>query len=319
MAIRLVCENAIYPAVAERNQVKDIVNGPIFALNILFVVLSDVAYALMVGCLLAGWWLEAAANHCALPVLRRLCVACVAAMILSQLVRPWFAGASMSGSSSFAGNLALIPDILSSTHQGKLWYINSAALPALVVATLFAARETRHVPVWLFIAPLLLIACTKAASGHAGNGGDFTLAELSMFLHVLGTAVWAGAVVVSGLLVLPHLAQVPDPKALWNYGNLLSKNVTWALLAILASGIYTSDRELNGALSGLWRSGWGRILLTKVAFVSLALALGAFARFTCVRRSARAALMIRLVRAEAVVMILILAISGTLANTPPAI
>ena len=242
-------------------------------------------------------------------------------MILSQLVRPWFAAASMSGSSGFTGNLVLVPDILSSTHQGKLWYITSAALVLLLVAAFGARRINRPVLRWPFVVSLLLIACTKAASGHAANEGDFSLAESFMLLHVLGIAIWAGAIVASGFLVLPHLAQFSDPAALWSYGKLLSKTVTWALAAILISGIYTSDRELNGALSGLWQSGWGRILMTKIAFVLLALALGACTRFRCVQRPATSrtiALMVRLMRAEAVVMILILSLSGVLANTPPA-
>ncbi len=172
-----------------------------------------------------------------------------------------------------------------------------------------------------FLVCLFLIAGTKASSGHAGNGGDFTLDEFSMFVHVLGTAVWAGTIVASGLLVVPHLAEFPDATALWSYGNLLSRTVTWALLAIFVSGIYTSDRELNGVLSGLWRSVWGKTLMTKIAFVSLALVLGACTRFQCVQRSAtsqRAALMVRLMRVEALVMIVVLALSGALANTPPA-
>jgi copper resistance protein D len=194
-------------------------------------------------------------------------------------------------------------------------------LVALLAATLLAARETRPVVVWPFLVCLFLIAGTKASSGHAGNGGDFTLDEFSMFVHVLGTAVWAGTIVASGLLVVPYLAEFADPTALWSYGNLLSRTVTWALLAIFVSAVYTSDRELNGALSGLWRSAWGRILMTKIAFVSIALVLGACTRFQCVRRSAssqRAALVVRLMRVEALLMIVVLALSGTLANTPPA-
>ncbi len=205
----------------------------------------------------------------------------------------------MSGSSRFAENLALIPGVLSSTHQGKLWYISSVALVALLVAALFAAQPTRPVAAWPFLVSLFLIACTKAASGHAANEGDFTLAELSMLLHILGVSVWAGAVLASGLLVLPSLGQSADPAAFWTYGRLLSRTVTWALLALLLSGVYTSDRELDGKLSGLWRSGWGRILMTKVAFVLLAVVLGASSRFKCLQYPAtrqRASLMVRLVR-----------------------
>jgi copper resistance protein D len=299
------------------------VSGAVLALNIFFVVLSDTAYAVMVGCSLSLYWLDASssAKISLCPLLRRMGAGCVAAMILSQLVRPWFAAASMSGSSGFTGNLFLVPDILSSTHQGKLWYITSAALVLLLVATLAARQKNRPVLVLPFLVSLVLLACTKAASGHAANEGDFTVAEFFMLLHILGIAVWAGAIVASGLVVLPRLAQFSDPTALWIYGKLLSRTVTWALAAILISGIYTSDRELNGAWSGLWRSDWGRILMTKIAFVFLALALGACTRFRCVQRPATSrttTLMVRLVRAEAVVMILILSLSGVLANTPPA-
>jgi copper resistance protein D len=292
------------------------VTGPVLALNILFAVLSDAAYALIVGSLLAIQWLNTTgAASAIIALLRRICLACAAVLILGQVVRPWFAAASMSGSSAFASNLALIPDILSATHVGKVWYLGSVALVGLLATLLLAGAQVRPIAVSLF-----LIGCAKAASGHAAGAGDFTLAELSMFLHIAATAVWAGTVIVSGLIVLTRLAKLPATEP-WSYAKRLSATVTWALAIILLSGVFISYTELSGQLSGLWTSGWGRVLLTKLAFVSLALALGAATRFKCVRRPAtgeRAALMARLMRAEASVMIVILCLSGLLANTAPA-
>lgn len=304
--------------------------GLVFALNVFFTVLSDTAYAVFAGSLFAAFWLNAAdapaesvasGAKIVLRSLRRICIACLAGLILGQIVRPWFAAASMSGSGAFAANLALVPDILSSTHAGKVWYVGSLALVALVAATLFTGWQSGTPAGGPFAVSLILVGCAKAASGHASGEGDFTLPELSMLLHVAGTAVWAGTVVASGFIVVPGLAKRRDPHSLWSYARLLSKIVTWALLAILLSGIYTSNRELNGSLSGLWSSGWGRILMAKIAFVTLALVLGAITRFKCVRRpatSGRAELMVRLLRAEALVMIVILCFSGLLANTAPA-
>jgi putative copper resistance protein D len=214
----------------------------------------------------------------------------------------------------------LVPDILSSTHLGKVWYLGSVALIALFATVIFAGRKDRAVAGVPFALSLVLIACAKAASGHAAGKGDFSLAEFSMFLHVAGTAVWAGTVILSGLIVLPALGKGAGSE-LWSYAGRLSATVTWALAIILLSGLFTSYTELDGKLSGLWTSGWGIILLTKVAFVALALALGAFTRFKCVQRPAageRAELMVRLVRAEAFVMMAILCLSGLLANTAPA-
>src|SRR5207247_3833820 len=94
-----------------------------------------------------------------------------------------------------------------------------------------------------------------------------------------------------------------------------------ALIALLVSGIFTADKELNNSLPALWTSAWGKILLIKVAFVLVALFLGSASRFLCLQRSAtgkRAALLVRLLFVEAVVMLFVLCLSGLLANTAPA-
>jgi putative copper resistance protein D len=295
------------------------VSGPVVALNIFVAVVSDAGYAVSCGCLLAIRWLHDAADL--FRVLRQILLACVAGLIFAQAARPWFVAASMSGSESFAGNLALIPDVLFSTHQGKVWFIGSLGLAALLATLFFAGRQVRT-GVWPFAVSLFLIGCAKAASGHAAGDGDFTLAEFSMLLHIAGTAVWAGTVIASGVIVVPALAKLGDAQTLWSYARFLSRTVTWALVAILLSGIYTSWHELDGSLSGLWSSGWGRVLLTKIAFVSVALTLGAITRLKCVQRPAtseRADLMARLLWAEALLMIVILCLSGLLANTAPAV
>jgi len=88
---------------------------------------------------------------------------------------------------------------------------------------------------------------------------------------------------------------------------------------LLVSGIYTSDRELNGSLRGLWTSAWGRILVAKVTLALLALVLGALNRFTLKRppTAGRPALLATCLRMEATVMVLILCLSDLLANTAP--
>ncbi len=300
--------------------------GLIAALNVLFSVLSDAGFAAAGGCLLAIHWLNIATGREAtgngtLIRLRRILLLCVAGMALGQIVHPWFAAASMGGSDNFANNLALIPDILSSTHQGKVWYLGSLGLVALVATLIFTKLRFTTAGSWAFGAALTLVGCAKAASGHAAGDGDFTLAEIAMLLHIAGTAVWAGAVIASGLIVVPDLAKLGGSLPLWSYATLLSRTVTRALIALSLSGIYTSWRELNQNPDGLWSSEWGKILLVKITLVSIALAMGAVTRFKCVQcpaTSERAALMVRLLRAEALSMIVILCLSALLANTAPA-
>lgn len=299
--------------------------GPILALTILFAALSDAAYVGVTGCLVATRWLVdtfPGTNAVRPPSIVRLYRASLAALIVCHIVRPWLAAASMSGSSGFTSNLALIPTILSSTHVGRVWYVNSFAVAALLVATLLRMRAGRRVADWPFVLALILMALAKAASGHPAAAGDFSLPEISMLLHYLSIAVWSGVIIVSGLLILPYLAEFSDPNTVWRYGRILSRTITWILPVILLSGVFISYRELNGKLNGLWLSGWGKILIAKLILVALALTLGALTRFRCVQcppTNRRAALMVRLVRAEAAVMIVILCVSGLLANTAPAV
>jgi putative copper export protein len=88
---------------------------------------------------------------------------------------------------------------------------------------------------------------------------------------------------------------------------------------LLVCGIYTSNRELNGSLRGLWTSAWGRILVAKVTLALLALGLGALNRFTLKRPPTAGGLelLAARLRMEATVMVLILCLSGLLASTAP--
>lgn len=291
-------------------------NGAVQFLNILFVFLSDASYALMVGVLLAGRWTKSAAPES--RALDRHLRAIVALLTVAHLVRPWFVAASMTGSSRFSTALNAIPDVLSSTRQGKLWLAGLALILLLVVTV--ASRLRTGAP-WVLPALVVVLAGVKAASGHPADEGDFTLTEFSQLLHILGTAVWAGAVIVSGILIVPELLRVGGTVSAWNYGARLSAVVTWALAALLVSGVYTADRELNNSLSALWSSAWGRTLLVKVAFVLVAAGLGAANRFQGLKQPATAEstmLLGRLLRLEASVMTIVLALSALLANTPPA-
>ena len=304
--------------------------GWVTALNVLVAILADSSYAMFVGALLARWWLiragplthQPASDAITISGLRlgRLVMICLTVLIVSHLARPWFVASSMSGSTLFAETFALIPTILTSTRQGGLWYANSLALGTLLGRRLFGGERIVTGALWIEVAGLCMLAATKAASSHASEDGDFTLAEISQFLHNIATSVWAGAVLIAGLVVVPRLAVLDDASILWNYGGRLSKTVTKALGILVISGLYASWSDMHGAVSSLWSSPWGKTLVTKLAFVATAVLLGSLTRFRCLGRPAtsqRATTMTKLLRSEAAVMMGVLCISGLLANTNP--
>jgi putative copper resistance protein D len=289
------------------------------ALPILAAILSDLSFALIVGTLLAGRWLGHEARDADSHRLRRISLACIAILVVCHLVRPWIVAANMSGLTGFGEVLSLIPTVLSGTRQGGLWYANTVALVMLLTGQIWMKPRATSAATWLAIAGLGVLAATRAASSHASEAGDLSLAEISQYVHLLATSVWAGAIVVSAFLVVPHWPAFGVP-AFWNYSRRLSRVVTWALAILLLTGVCTAWREVHGSVSVLWTHTWGRILLTKVSLVVVALLLGSLTRFRCVNHppeSRRAVLMARLLRWEGVVMALILVVSGLLANTDP--
>lgn len=298
-------------------------SGIVLILSIVLSILTDAAYALIVGTLLAGRWL-AALDTSALstspslfskPSQRRFLMQFTLVLLAAHLMRPWFLAASMSGSTGFQENLTLIPTILSSTHQGTVWYWNSAALLALFIASYFSTLTA-----WLAPVSVFMLAFAKAASGHAAGQGDFTLIESLQATHILSTAIWSGTILFSGLYLLRRVADQRNPYAVWHYCASLSKTATYAVFAVLLSGIYTSDKQLNNTLVGLTSNIWGKVLITKIVFVLVALTLGAITRFRYLRAQPSpigTTHVLRLLSLEAMAMVVILCLSGVLGNNAP--
>lgn len=294
-------------------------------LSILLSGISDCAYALAAGMLLAAYWLDGTEMDLSRPAFSaatavRWLIGLGVAMTIAQSMRPWFLAASMSGTSRFRENLDLVPSILSSTHQGLLWKLDMSAMLALIaVIAWMLRRRTRTTYVAAAIC-LSIVAFVKAASSHAADNGDFTRLEMVQWVHILATAIWGGGVIVSGLIVLPRLTGAAASERIRPYVQRLSKVATYAVIMIFGSGIYSADRELAGPITNLWSSNWGKILIAKVTVVLIAVILGACNRFMCLGTDVteeKIALSRRLLWIEAVAILAVFCLSGWLGNTAP--
>jgi putative copper resistance protein D len=300
--------------------------GSVLFFSVLLAAISDCAYVLAVGVMLAGFWLDEIEMLPARSVFSaayagKWLIGLGTVIALAQIMRLWFLAASMSGATLFRQNLALVPSIVSSTHQGLLWKVQMGAVLAFLASSAAIARRRSRAMRFIGVVCLCVIAFVKAASGHAADNGDFTRQEMLQWMHILSTAAWAGGVIVSGLLVLPVLVRTAASEMVWRYLQTLSKVATYAVLAVFVSGIYTADREINGMFADLFTSTWGRILIGKVVIVLFALVLGAANRFLCLRRDLsmkNIMLSGRLLRVEAIAILIVLCLSGWLGNTAPA-
>jgi putative copper resistance protein D len=142
------------------------------------------------------------------------------------------------------------------------------------------------------------------------------------FLHLSSIAVWGGGVLVAGLMTVPYLSSTADLNVIREFGERLSRTVTMALVIVILSGTYNSWKGLDGSLSPLPHTAWGRMLLLKLSFVLLALAHGVRIHFLLRYRhtwtQSQTTVMQRWIRREALFMFLVFVCSAWLANLPPA-
>lgn len=222
------------------------------------------------------------------------------------------------------------------THSdyGSFWLLRVAAwftLLGLAIAGTQRAADGRIAAGIAGCAALLVFAVS--ATGHAGDGGALTTANLINSLHVAAACVWGGAVAVY-IVLLPRLRRATPAATLALSATRLSALAGAALAAVLATGVYNAWRQLP-EWSALWDTDYGRALLVKLAGVGLMMGIGAANRFFLVpaveqwaQRGAQrepgdgtgaVALLLRVLRIDTAVFAGVLACAAVLgAQTPPA-
>lgn len=178
--------------------------------------------------------------------------------------------------------LADLPLVLMHTHFGLVWSLHLLVLAALACGCAFVstAVPSRN---WAacMLAGALMLAFTYSASSHASDSGDFTLAELNDWLHIVAASLWGGGIFVSALLIFPALRE----RQAWlaTVALRLSALSGAALALVLLTGFYNSARQLPG-WEGLFTTTYGRVLAVKLAVVGAMMLAGTWNRFVIVPR-----------------------------------
>lgn len=207
--------------------------------------------------------------------------------------------------------------VLTQSHFGTMIWVALTAWIMLMVATVSSAPQRRDS---LFVVGLIGFALARAATGHAADQGYVSLSLLIHTAHVLAATAWAGSVGIGVLLASDWSNwQLQQRSAL---AHRLSEVATPALLVVVGSGLFNVARTLGHA-GNPWGSAYAWILLAKLCAVAIAAGLGARNRWHCLARldhdQVGGARGFRLVlRVEAVVLLLVLALAAKLGTTMPA-
>ena len=117
-------------------------------------------------------------------------------------------------------------------------------------------------------AAMLGVGTALAASGHASAAGPFWLTRLSVFVHGVAVAYWIGAFVPLLYLSREHDAPVRAMVRAWSKGAVIG------VAALFVTGGTLALIQIP-TLAGLFATGYGWILLAKLAAVAVLLILAA--------------------------------------------
>ena len=158
------------------------------------------------------------------------------------------------------------------------------------------------------------VLVTHALLGHASNEGF--AARVAVFVHLVGVAVWLGGLVFLAAVVLPRRRSEEVRTLLPHYSRLAFTAVSAMVVAGAVMVLRVAPK-----VTELPQSGYGRMLILKLAFVGLLLAAAQQARtFTehrLVRDANRLRPLLMAVGVELVLAVVILSSTSVLAGRVP--
>ncbi|MQA93363.1 MAG: copper resistance protein CopD [Streptosporangiales bacterium] len=183
-------------------------------------------------------------------------------------------------------SLDLVVDYVDRIGAGKGLLLSAACALVCVGLGRLAVRFGENVPAELRLVVALFGLLPLPVTGHAANWDWHDLSMVSMELHVMGAALWAGGLcaVVVPLAARPELLSAALPR--------FSRLATVALFLVGATGLFNGLVEL--ALSpvttlpgSLFSTGYGQLVVGKFVCVVALAALGASIRYRLLPRVIR--------------------------------
>jgi len=219
---------------------------------------------------------------------------------------------------------SMVPMMVRETHYGHAWSAGFAALTAAVIG--MAASRRLCVPIGVL--GLATFMLTRSVVSHAGIDGDFTLKVGVDWLHLVLVCLWVGMVFIGAFIALrqrPHTQGDAADSAAWVAS--LSEAATVALVGIVLTGAL-KVWWATPSVAQLVASSYGGVLLVKVLLVGAAMGLGGVNRFfvmppllgrlqgTAPREPNLQRRFVRVLRMEALVLLLVFAVAAILSGTP---
>ncbi len=219
--------------------------------------------------------------------------------------------------------------VIDNSNYGNFWtwrlYI--WCLMLLTALWVFLTTWSRRMALLLFIAA---IATTQLQSvtGHAGEDGLWSAANLINSLHLISISIWGGSVILYAIHVLPVLRRQQKAQLTAQSAHNLSIVAGLALGVVIITGSYNTWHQLK-QLTDLWTTDYGQLLIIKLSLVCITMIIGAINKFYWVPKiisHASAAKQSdnnlerqfqRILLGDSLVFIIIIIVATILGTTPP--
>lgn len=170
---------------------------------------------------------------------------------------------------------SFFPTVLFQSHFGKVWMVRMFLLSLLGTTAVMKGGGRTGAGLSVTAGAFLLL--TASLSGHAADSGDFSLAVLVDWLHLLAASAWIGGLPFLALF-LRRETTLPISPALITSAKRFSTLAGACVILVLATGSYQIWQRV-GNLAALLQTPYGQLLLAKLVFVLLLLGLGAINRY----------------------------------------
>lgn len=195
----------------------------------------------------------------------------------AALIRLYSQSYAMHGGQS-ALNPTLIWTMLSRTIWGWGWILQAVGVALALVGFVLARKSSRTGWAMATLGAVAL-AFTPGLSGHAAATPELAgIAIIADGLHVLGAGGWLGSLLLVLVVGIPVALRLEDEKraaAVASLVNAFSPTALFFAGIVVSTGVFAAWLHL-GEIPALWQTPYGRVLLLKLAVLSVVFGTGAY-------------------------------------------
>ena len=173
----------------------------------------------------------------------------------------------------------------------------------------------------------LVVTVSFAVWGHASELSPRAVSLVADAVHTTAAALWLGGLV--GLLMVLKMRSASSVRSTAMIIGRFSRMAFWTVLALAVAGLTLTLTGSNASLQSLLTTTWGQLVLAKIGLTLIVVIIAAWNRRTLVPSltapveddpalPVRWAKLLRTVRAEALLLVVIVGLTAVLVNTPPA-